>query len=139
MAGDLLVGTAANNILNGGIGADTMRGGAGNDVYVVDSTGDKAIEAFNQGTDTVQSRVSLTLAANIENLTLINTATALNGTGNGLNNTITGNDYANVLNGATGTDRLAGGKGNDLMSPTATTPSWRPPARASIRCSRGSR
>ena len=86
----------------------------GDDVYVVDSTGEKAIEALNQGTDTVQSRVSLTLAANIENLTLINMAAALNGTGNGLDNTITGNDYANLLNGATGTDRLAGGKGNDL-------------------------
>ena len=62
-------------MLDGGAGADTMIGGAGNDTYVVDNAGDVVIENAGEGTDTVQ-RVDHTypLAANVENLTLDRTA-----------------------------------------------------------------
>ncbi len=53
-----------------------------------------------------------TLAANLENLTLIGAA-AINGTGNTLNNVITGNSAANILSGGTGADTMIGGTGND--------------------------
>jgi Ca2+-binding RTX toxin-like protein len=43
-------------------------------------------------------------------------ATAINGTGNALNNTLTGNAVANILTGGMGTDMLVGGLGNDTYS-----------------------
>ena len=111
-----ITGNGGNNTLNGGAGIDTLIGGLGNDTYVVDSATDTITELSGGGTDTVRSSVTFTLAttplANIENLTLTGTA-AINGTGNGLNNTLTGNSAANVLNGGVGNDTMAGGLGND--------------------------
>ena len=46
-----------------------MLGGTGNDTFVVDSAGDVVTESANEGTDTIQSSVSYTLGANVENLT----------------------------------------------------------------------
>jgi Ca2+-binding RTX toxin-like protein len=106
--------SAANGIL-GGAGNDTMTGGAGNDVYIVDSAGDVINETSVLTTeiDTVQSWVSYTLSANVERLTLTGTS-AINGTGNSLNNTITGNSAANGILGGTGNDTMTGGAGNDV-------------------------
>ena len=54
-----------------------MVGGAGNDTYVVDATGDVVTEQADEGTDTIQSSVSYTLGANVENLTLTGPATSM--------------------------------------------------------------
>ena len=56
---DTLIGGAGNDTLNGGAGDDTMVGGAGNDTYVVDAAGDVVTELAGEGTDTVQSSVTL--------------------------------------------------------------------------------
>ena len=109
---NLLIGNAATNILDGGLGADRMEGGAGNDTYIVDNAGDQVIEASGGGTDKVQSSVSHTLAANVENLTLSGTAD-LNGTGNSLVNRLVGNVGNNILDGGLGADRMWGDGGND--------------------------
>jgi Ca2+-binding RTX toxin-like protein len=109
---NVLTGNAANNVLNGGVGADSLAGGAGNDTYVVDNAGDVITEAASAGTDSVQSSVTYTLAANVENLTLTGTG-AINATGNADANALTGNAANNVLNGGVGADSLAGGAGND--------------------------
>jgi Ca2+-binding RTX toxin-like protein len=98
--------------LNGGAGIDTLAGGAGSDTYFADRPLDVVVESSGQGTDLVQSTGNYALAANVENLTLIGSAT-INGTGNSLDNVITGNGAANVLNGAAGIDTLVGGAGND--------------------------
>ncbi|MCA3456646.1 MAG: hypothetical protein ING01_05285, partial [Rhodobacter sp.] len=111
---DTLSGGAGNDTLDGGTGADALTGGAGDDTYVVDATGDVVTEALNEGTDTVQSSVTLTLGANLENLTLTGT-TAINGTGNTGANTLTGNAGANLLSGGDGNDTLSGGAGNDTL------------------------
>jgi len=108
-----IIGNAANNVLSGGAGSDTLAGGKGDDIYDVDSTGDRAQEAANEGYDRVRASVSFTLGANLEELSLTGTA-AINGTGNALANTITGNAGNNLLNGAAGADLLIGGKGNDI-------------------------
>ncbi|MBK8918919.1 MAG: hypothetical protein IPM73_13020 [Betaproteobacteria bacterium] len=107
-----LVGNAGDNLLNGGAGNDAMVGGVGNDTYIVESVGDVVTENAEEGVDLVQSSVTYTLAANVENLTLTG-AVAINGTGNAGDNTLIGNGLANVLNGGAGSDSMAGGAGND--------------------------
>jgi Ca2+-binding RTX toxin-like protein len=107
-----ITGNDYNNLLDGGTGRDTMAGGLGNDTYRVDNSGDHITELTNAGNDTVQSTVSHSLDANVENLALIG-PNALNGTGNDLDNQITGNEYNNTLNGGAGRDTLTGGLGND--------------------------
>ena len=77
-------GNTLDNVLTGNSAVNTLTGGAGNDTYVV-STGDTVVEAASAGTDTVQSDVTQTLAANVENLVLTGT-NAINGTGNASNN-----------------------------------------------------
>jgi trimeric autotransporter adhesin len=109
---DALYAGYGNDRLDGGAGVDSMTGYAGDDVFVVDDAGDQVIENAGEGMDAVESSISLTLAANVENL-LLTGASALNGTGNASNNMLTGNGAANVLNGGSGADTLIGGAGDD--------------------------
>ncbi|TAN53146.1 MAG: matrixin family metalloprotease [Methylococcaceae bacterium] len=107
-----LNGNAGDNTLDGGLGTDTLQGGAGNDGYLVDNPDDGVLENAAEGNDTVQSSVSYTLAANLENLSLL--GTALNGGGNALDNNLLGNAAGNLLDGGQGNDTLQGGAGNDV-------------------------
>ena len=117
LGNDTLIGTAGNDKFNALAGADTMIGGLGNDSYVVDNIGDVIIETSTLSTeiDSVSSRISYTLGANVENLTLTGSQ-AINGTGNALKNTLIGNSGNNVLNGGRGYDILNGGAGNDTLN-----------------------
>jgi Ca2+-binding RTX toxin-like protein len=110
-----LTGNSAANTLDGGAGADILAGLNGNDTYLIDNTGDLIIELTNNGLDTVQSSVTHTLAANVENLTLTGT-TAINGVGNATTNLLIGNRAANTLSGANGDDTLRGGLGSDTLN-----------------------
>lgn len=120
---NLLTGNAGNDTLNGGLGRDTMRGGAGSDSYYVDNAGDIVDESQSgsNGTDTVRSSISLSLASSatakgaVENLVLLGSA-SLSGTGNALNNVISGNSGNNALSGGSGNDVLSGGSGNDILN-----------------------
>lgn len=111
---DTLNGGAGNDTLDGGAGADSLVGGTGDDIYVIDNAGDVILENSGEGTDTVQSALSLVLAANLENLTLIGTGN-LNGTGNAFSNIIIGNAGDNTLSGDDGNDTLTGGAGADIL------------------------
>ncbi|MFT3954285.1 MAG: calcium-binding protein [Piscinibacter sp.] len=111
---DTLDGGAGNDLLNGGAGSDLLRGGAGNDRYVVNAASDSIVELASGGTDSVTSTATVTLAVNVENLTLSGSA-AIGGTGNAGINTITGNAAANLLRGMDGSDRLLGNAGNDTL------------------------
>jgi Ca2+-binding RTX toxin-like protein len=101
---NVITGNGGANTLNGGsAGADSLIGKAGNDIYIVNHAGMTVIEYANQGTDTVRTSVTFTLGGNLENLTLTGNA-AINGTGNGLNNVLTGNAGSNALSGQDGND-----------------------------------
>src|SRR5439155_1364360 len=105
--------------LDGGVGADAMYGNSGNDTYVVDDVNDSVNELANEGTDTVQSYIAYSLTnTNLEHLKLIGSS-AINGTGNALNNLLTGNGVANTLSGAAGNDVLEGMDGNDILTDTS--------------------
>src|SRR5262249_44720840 len=104
-------GNSAINVLDGGPGADTMTGGAGNDTYVVDNAFDVVTENVNAGNDTGYASINYTLRANVENLFL--TGAPINGSGNSLDNLLPGNSGDNTLDGGPGVDILLGGIGND--------------------------
>ncbi|MBV6411715.1 MAG: hypothetical protein GAKPKEKM_02593 [Rhodocyclaceae bacterium] len=112
---DTLRGGEGNDFIDGGIGNDVMIGGTGDDTYVVDSATDTVTELAGEGVDTVQATVTHTLAANVENLTLLDAGGAINGTGNELDNILIGNASANILAGGAGNDWIEGGAGNDTL------------------------
>ena len=113
---NVLTGGAGNDRLNGRGGHDTLMGGDGNDVYIINAIDSLSniVENAGEGTDTVVSSVSYTLGGNVENLSLAGTSN-INGTGNGLNNTLWGNSGNNVLTGGAGNDRLNGRGGRDTL------------------------
>lgn len=119
---DILTGDSGVDELHGGTGRDTldgrgnadlMLGGDGDDTYTVDNAGDSIAENAGEGTDTVRTTLtSFTLGANFENLEFIGSG-AFTGTGNGLNNRITGGSGHDILDGLGGADTLVGGLGDD--------------------------
>ena len=121
---DILRGLDGDDILDGGTGSDRMEGGAGYDLYIVDSVNDVVVEAVNAGFDGVQSSVTWTLSANVENLTLTGNAN-INGTGNAGDNIIIGNAGNNILNGGDGDDTLFGGDGNNILNGGAGNDTYR--------------
>lgn len=117
---DLLAGGAGGDRLDGGTGADEMFGGLGNDTFIVDHVNDFVFELFDDmrpvpSVDRVESSVSHTLTSRVEHLKLTGSS-AINGTGNELNNNLTGNNANNVLSGLDGNDVLTGGSGRDQLS-----------------------
>ncbi len=108
-----LLGSSFNDTLNGGAGADDLQGRGGDDLYIIDNISDGITEGVGGGLDRVQSTVSFTLPANVEDLQLMGTA-AINGSGNGLANILSGNGARNVLDGGGGLDLLQGGEGGDV-------------------------
>jgi Ca2+-binding RTX toxin-like protein len=151
-----IVGGAGDDVLAGGLsgsalntGEDTLRGGAGNDAYFIDSAGDSVVgEVSGGGADTIfaATAVDLSIAdyAQIEMLVsagLSNSPaaafttsgnTAFTGIGNALDNTIIGslNNVFNSLAGGLGNDSLVagaatatldGGQGNDTLDASRGT------------------
>ena len=104
-------GNVLDNILTGNAGNNVLTGGLGNDTYVVQNLNDSTVEAANAGIDLVQSTVTWVLGANIENLTLTGNGN-INGTGNAIDNILTGNSGSNTLIGGLGNDILNLGSDN---------------------------
>lgn len=92
---DLLIGSGADNLLNGLGGIDTLQGGLGNDIFIVDNVADSVDDVIlvpsqqiingqtitlripvSGGIDTVISTGSWTLGARLDNLVLAGTVAA---------------------------------------------------------------
>ncbi len=128
---DYLEGRAGDDTLEGGAGRDTMYGMRGDDLYLVDDIGDRALEytggywaggdegsawippGEHDGHDTVIAGADHLLSDAIEDLILIGGARV--GWGNGLSNLIQGSDADNTILGLGGNDTLLGGGGNDSL------------------------
>ncbi|HET6943290.1 MAG TPA: calcium-binding protein [Sphingomicrobium sp.] len=121
---DTLNGGDGFDFLYGGAGTDIMTGGTGSDVYGVHEVTDVVTELPGEGdNDTVQSTISYTLGANVEDLILY--GIGLVGTGNALNNQLSANGSGMSLYGLAGDDwlwsnssggsALDGGSGNDRL------------------------
>jgi Ca2+-binding RTX toxin-like protein len=114
--GQVLVGNSAANVLNGGGGADILQGLDGNDVYIVDAD-DRVYEAADGGSDYVATKTSYALLAgqHVEILSTTDNAgtTAINLTGNELDQVLVGNAGNNIINGGGGGG--AGGGSGDIM------------------------
>lgn len=119
---DQLFGGAGHDLLDGGAGANLLDGGAGNDVYIVASLDDVVNEYANSGVDTVRTTLtSLSLLSgrvgqytNVENLAFVGGGD-FQGTGNALNNRISGGRGNDLLSGDAGQDLLRGGRGADTL------------------------
>jgi Ca2+-binding RTX toxin-like protein len=114
---DVLRGNGSTNIFDGALGADTMVGRAGSDIYYVDNAGDLVVETPGGGANDevrVRTIASYTLTADVENLTNLTDA-AFTGTGNGLANDLIGGNGVDTFYGGGGYDLLSGGAGNDLL------------------------
>lgn len=110
----IISGSNGDDVLYGFGGSYTLVGGKGNDTYYVDDSGDSIIEKNNGGIDLVISSIDWTLGDQLENLTLSGSGD-LAGTGNDLDNVITGTSGANIIWGLAGDDTLIGGAGNDTL------------------------
>ncbi len=105
---DTLIATSAG---------ERLAGGSGDDRYWINDASTVILEAASAGNDTVLSSLaSYTLPDNVDNLQLSTNADLnmaqvahADGTGNDLNNRITGNAQSNILRGMGGDDFLVGG------------------------------
>ncbi|MDB5524822.1 MAG: hemolysin-type calcium-binding repeat family protein [Rhizobium sp.] len=116
MEGDVQMG-GGNDTFDGvgGSAQGAVMGGYGDDSYIIDAANIFLFEKANEGTDTVQSKVSWTLGKEFETLKLLGSST-INGKGNELGNEIAGNNKGNKLSGLGGDDDLDGGRGGDVLT-----------------------
>lgn len=105
--------TAGADVLVGSGGQ--LAGGGGNDTYIVTHAADTVLELAGQGTDLVKTSLSTyALGTNVENLAYTG-ASHFAGTGNSLQNQITGGGGNDTLHGGNGNDVLNGGDGDDRL------------------------
>ncbi len=95
--------------------ADTLQGTAGDDIFLVDDTGDRITETADAGFDRVETTLEgYTLAGHIEQLIRRGAADFI-GNGNALANSLIGGAGNDTLGGLDGNDDIAGNSGDDWL------------------------
>jgi trimeric autotransporter adhesin len=118
-----LTGTAngATDTLIAGTAVATLKGGAGNDTFVVNNSSDVVTDTSTTASNTIQSSVSYTLVTNVNTLSLTGSG-ALTGTANGATDTLTAAGSAGVtLKGSTGNDTFVVNNAADVVTDTSAT------------------
>ncbi|VVN72227.1 calcium-binding protein [Pseudomonas fluorescens] len=125
---NIITGNDGSNLIVGAGGVDTVQGGKGDDGYGVELSQtntivDKVIEKANEGDDwllvyggnsSLATTVTLGLVANVENIDASEAiGVKLNLKGGAGDNSLVGNDVANLIDGGAGADFMAGNEGND--------------------------
>jgi Ca2+-binding RTX toxin-like protein len=100
--------------LPGTINADVLTGALGDDIFLVNHSGDRIVEIENGGNDTIEAHITYALPALIENLILAGVK-PINGRGNALSNLIKGNSNSNFIDGGAGDDTIIASTGNDAI------------------------
>lgn len=118
-----VIGSDFNDLLTGGAGNDTVDGGAGDDIVVV-STGRDTLTG-GPGNNTLRANsvepsgeIDFDMGSGMLKFANAPTQTATgfqNAEGGGLNDTLTGDDAANILTGNAGDDFIRGNGGNDTI------------------------
>jgi beta-glucanase (GH16 family) len=124
--GATMNGTSGHNQLAMNARNMTAIGGAGDDTYIVYDSSDKVVEAAGGGIDTILTwGNTITMSANVENLTLMGSANA-RATGNAGNNLIIANDGNDTIITGGGNDVLVAGKGasNFILTTAPGTTTW---------------
>src|SRR6185437_7539386 len=109
-------GTAnsANDTLISGSGVYDMVGGSGNDLFIVNNSGDSVVQTNSSSVDTIAASVSFSLPTNVDTLQLTGSAAAL-ATGNAAADLIQGNTGSDTLVAGSGTATLVGGGGSNVF------------------------
>ena len=108
--GEVRLGAGNDRFDNrGGTLVGEVQDGGGDDVYLIDNADIIIVEPDNDGTDVIGSSVSFVLPSGVENLSLTGSAD-INGGGNDLNNLITANAGANLIDGGGGIDTVSYGQ-----------------------------
>lgn len=121
---DVLIGGAGNNLLEGGEGDDTVLGGSGDDTIVGGHGGGDDVYNGGGGDNTVTyTSANLPIQVDLAAGTAsgdpaigVDALTGIQNVGGGSgNDTLLGNDGANVLRGGLGDDLLVGRGGDDVL------------------------
>lgn len=143
---DTIVGSALDNVLDGGAGNDTISAGAGNDTLIGGAgtntlKGEAGDDLFDQtttlGNDTIQGGAgtdTVSYALRTNDVTIVLDAASTSGesgetdtitndvenaVGGDGDDTITGNGLDNLLQGGVGVDTINGGAGDDVIDGNA--------------------
>ena len=111
---------AGNDTLVSNSGVDTLTGGVGASVFVVNNSADTVQDATATASVVQSTAGSFTLGANLNSLVLLGTS-SLVGTANNANDTLTSNSGVDTLHGGSGNDTFVINNSADVIQDTSAT------------------